>query len=166
MKICPTCNAQLQDDATFCSECGTPIASAAPNQAAANQQAYAYAPPAAPYTAPVVDQYDHTAEFDAKDVSDNKCFAMLVYLTGIIGVIVALIASHDSEYLKFHIRQGIKLMVCQILCAIICVIPFLGWFAGPILMAIIGIVEIICFFKVCSGKSVEAPIIRSIGFLK
>ena len=166
MKICPTCNAQLPDDATFCSACGTPIAPAAPEQAAPNQQAYAYAPPAAPYAAPVVNQYDHTAEFDAQDISDNKCFAMLVYLTGVIGIIVALLASHDSEYLKFHIRQAIKLMVCMILCAIICVIPFLGWIVGGVCMGIIGIVEIICFFQVCSNKAVEAPIVRGIKFLK
>ena len=90
MKICPTCNAQLPDDATFCSACGTAIAAAAPapEQAAAPEQTAApeqaapvYTQPAPQYApAPVVNPYDHTAEFDADDISENKCYAMLIYL--------------------------------------------------------------------------------------
>ena len=167
MKICPTCNAQLQDDATFCSECGTPIANAVPNQAAANQQAYAYAPPAAPNSAPAtISPYNHTSDFTAKDTSDNKCFAMLIYLFPLFGTIIALLAANDSDYLKFHTRQGIKIFVTKLLCTLIMIIPIIGTFIGGVCAIVIFVVQLICFFQVCSGESNEAPIIRSIGFLK
>ena len=51
-----------------------------------------YQPNYTPY-----DPYDHTSEFTAKDISDNKVIAMLVYLMGTIGIIVALLASKDAR---------------------------------------------------------------------
>lgn len=55
------------------------------------------------YYAPV-DPYDHTAEFSQKDISDNKVIAMLVYLMGAVGIIIALLASSESPYVSFHVR--------------------------------------------------------------
>ncbi len=158
MKNCVNCGAQLNDDQAFCTTCG------------AQQPAAAPAPGAAPvYTAPVApayDPFDHTAEFDAQDVSDNKCFAMLVYIMSVVGIIIALLASKDSPYVKFHLRQAIKLEVCTILSAVLCVIPFLGWLAFGVCNAIIFVLKIIAFFQVCGGKAKEPGIIRGLKFLK
>lgn len=153
MKFCPKCGTQVDDNANFCPSCSTNLNTGVPA--------------ASPY----VDPYDHTAEFDAKDVSDNKIYAMLMYLTltSIIGIILALLANRDSEYLKFHIRQAIKFLVVEVLSAtVICVlvITFIVPVVGGIWMLVLVVVQIICFFRVCAGKSVEPPIIRSIDFLK
>ncbi len=56
--------------------------------------------------------YDHTAEFSAQDISDNKVIAMLVYLMGTVGIIIALLA-RDSRYAGFHVRQALKLTVLE-----------------------------------------------------
>ena len=81
MKICPKCQTQLDDNALFCTNCGTQFA--APNgQQTPNYNAYQ--PPYA--GTPTYDPYDHTAEFDPKDISDNKVMSMLVYLMGWIGI--------------------------------------------------------------------------------
>ena len=157
MKNCVSCGAQLNDDQAFCTSCGAQQPAAAP----VGGQIPVYAAPA-----PAYDPADHTAEFDAKDVSDNKPFAMLVYLTSFFGVVIALLASKDSEYLKFHIRQEIKLDVCWILAAVLTVIPFLGWLCFVVCSAIIGVLKIIAFFQVCGNKSKEPAIIKSMGFLK
>ena len=79
MKFCPNCRSQLGDEATFCPMCGVQLPAGAPQpqQAPAYQQAPQYAPYA---------PYDHTAEFDPKDISDNKVYAMLLYLLGIPGI--------------------------------------------------------------------------------
>jgi uncharacterized membrane protein len=157
MKNCVSCGASLNDDQAFCTACGAQQPEAAP------------APGAAPvYTAPApaYDPYDHTFEFDAQDISDNKCFAMLVYIMSIVGIIIALLASKDSPYTKFHIRQAIKLEVCTILSAVLCVIPFLGWIAFGVCNAIILVLKIIAFFQVCGGKAKEPAIIRGLKFLK
>ena len=69
-----------------------------------------YQPNYTPY-----DPYDHTSEFTAKDISDNKVIAMLVYLMGTVGIIIALLASKDSPYLSFHVRQALKFTVLEVL---------------------------------------------------
>lgn len=169
MKICPKCNTQLSDDAMFCTNCGTSFQNAnpQPQQNAYQNTQQTYTQP----VAPVVNVYDHTAEFDVQDVHDNKIFAILCYIMGIIGVIVALLArsSVNSAYLSFHIKQALKLAITQMLIGIItvllcwtCIVPF----AGAVCSVIILVVQIICFFQTCSNKSVEAPIVRSLPFLK
>lgn len=155
MKNCVSCGASLNDDQAFCTACGAQQPEAAPGAA-----------PVYTAPAPAYDPYDHTYEFDAQDISDNKCFAMVVYLVSVVGIIVALLASKDSEYLKFHIRQEIKLDVCLILSAFLCVIPFLGWFAFGVCSIIIAVLKIIAFFQVCGNKSKEPAIVRGFKFLK
>lgn len=146
MKYCSNCGTQLDDNAAFCANCGTAFGATAP-----------------------ADPFDHTAEFEAADVSENKPFAMLMYLMGILGIVIALLASRDSQYLKFHTRQIIKIQVITLLSGVAMALLF--WtiivpIAGAIWLTILFVVQIICFFKICAGKSIEPPIVRSIGFLK
>lgn len=123
-----------------------------------------YQPNYTPY-----DPYDHTSEFTAKDISDNKVIAMLVYLMGTIGIIVALLASKDSPYLSFHVRQALKFTVLEVLTGIITLLLF--WtFIVPIAAGIFGIVlyvcKIIAFFSICKGNAKEPYVVRSFNFLK
>lgn len=164
MKTCPNCNTQLDDNAAFCTACGTQFSNAQPQGAVPPQQnnvplqgAYAY------------DPYDHTAEFDPKDISDNKVFAMLGYLLGTIGIIISLLASHSSKYTMFHVRQALKFTVVNILMLICTAVLF--WtiivpVAYAIMSTVLWVIKIICFFQICSGKAKEPAIIRSLGFLR
>lgn len=169
MKTCPKCNTQLSDDAMFCTNCGTSFQNAnpQPQQNAYQNTQQTYTQP----VAPVVNVCDHTAEFDVQDVHDNKIFAILCYIMGIIGVIVALLArsSVNSPYLSFHIKQALKITVTTMLVGVIsgilcwtCIVPI----AGFVCIGILEVVSIICFFQTCFNKSVEAPIVRSLPFLK
>ncbi len=160
MKICNVCGQPMDDNAAFCTKCGAPFAQ---NQSGAYQQ-QTYQQPA--YQQPAADPYDHTAEFDPKDISDNKVIAMLVYLLGAIGIIIALLAANQSPYAGFHVRQALKLTVLSILLAFLCIIPILGWIVAGIGYAIIFVLEIIAFFSICNGKAKELPIVRGFGFLK
>lgn len=164
MKTCPNCHAQLDDNAIFCTACGTQFGAVPPQQNAIPPQQNAVPPQ--PAFAPAYDPYDHTAEFDPKDISDNKVFAMICYLMGFIGIIVALLATNSSKYAMFHVRQALKIEVASILSIFVLIIPFLGWFAFPILQAILTVIKIISFFQICSGKAKEPAIIRSFGFLR
>lgn len=115
------------------------------------------------------DPYDHTSEFKAKDISDNKVIAMLVYLMGTIGIIIALLASKDSPYLSFHVRQALKFTVLEVLTGIITLLLF--WtFIVPIAAGIFGIVLFVCkiiaFFSICKGNAKEPYVVRSFNFLK
>ena len=106
MKTCPNCNVQLDDAATFCANCGARISESAQAQPQYTQNT------AVP---PQGDPYDHTAEFDPQDISDNKVFAMLGYLLGTVGIIIALLASRKSPFTMFHVRQALKFTVVNIL---------------------------------------------------
>lgn len=191
MKMCPKCNTVVDDAAAFCPVCGVPFAAAQPNaqaqpqpqpqpQPQAQPQTQAQTPPqtppqpqpvygAAPQYVPVVDIYDHTAEFDKKDISDNKVYAILLYLTGVIGLIIALLGAKDSPYVSFHIRQALKFLAVDVLLGIIAVLLF--WtliipIAVGVMEIILFVIKIICFFQICSGKAKEPAIIRGLGFLK
>lgn len=169
MKVCPHCHAQLADDAVFCTACGTPFV-AAPQQPTQPPVQQPVQQPA--YTAPVTpayDPYDHTAEFDAKDISDNKVFAMLVYLAGFIGIIIALLASHESDYVKFHLRQAMKFLVLETL--VVLAVGVLVWtiivpIAGALALGFLTVLQVICFVQVCGNKAKEPFVVRNFGFLK
>ncbi len=149
MKQCPSCGAQLDDATAFCPNCG------------ANLNGYA--------PAPVIDPYDHTAEFEAQDISENKVYCMLIYLMGTIGIIIALLATPNSPYARFHIRQCVKITVVGLLlgflAAILCwtiIVPF----AAGICMIILFVIQIICFVRICKGQAKEAPIVCKLSFMK
>lgn len=177
MIICPKCGTQMNDGTAFCKNCGTPVGMAAGQpqmgqpQMGMNQAAYQQ---------PAFDPYDHTAEFSAKDISDNKVIAMLPYLFSWIGVVLVLLASKESPYASFHVRQYLKVLVTQavlglltVACVIVLIIPFLGWIVGGlgiiaigIMNIILSVVTIIGFFSVCKGNAKELPIVRGLKFLK
>lgn len=156
MKICSKCGASIDDGAIFCPHCGEKHAE---NGAPYTQPNY--------YTAP--NPYDHTAEFDPKDISENKVVSMLVYLMGFIGIIIALLAGNSSPYTAFHVRQALKFTVVETLTAIVTGLLF--WtlivpIAAGIFFIVLFVIKIIAFFQICSGKAIEPAIIRSLNFLK
>jgi uncharacterized membrane protein len=111
-------------------------------------------------------EFDHTAEFQRDDISDNKVFALLAYAFGIFGIIVAALAAPNSPFVKFHIRQEGKLVICGAILIILCVVPILGWILAGIGSCILSIIAIIQFVRVCKNFATEAPIVRNFRFLK
>lgn len=155
MKTCPNCGMNLDDNMAFCTSCGF------------NFEAQA---PAGQYTPqPVADPLDHTAEFDPKDISENKVVAMLLYLAGWIGIIIALLMSNNSPYVAFHLRQALKIQVCSMLLSIIAVVlcwTFIVPAAAGVCFIILFVLKIIMFVNICKGTAKECPIICNLGFLK
>lgn len=170
MKTCNHCNNQAEDTAVFCCHCGTPFPTDDTTQAPYTppQQNY-YQPPTQPPYTPIFDPYDHTAEFDAKDISENKVICMLVYLMGAIGIIIALLVGNHSPYVSFHVRQALKFSVIEILSTLIMALLFwtgIAVIAYVIFMSVLSIIKIVCFFQICDGKAKEPAIIRNLNFLK
>ena len=158
VKFCPNCHLSYDDSANICGQCGGPL-QLIPQQV--RQQMM--------QPQPVYDPAYHTAEFTPQDISDNKVFAMLPYLMSFIGVIIALLAAPSSPYTMFHVRQGLKICVTEILlgiCAVVLAITFIVPIAAGICSIILLVIQIICFFRVCKGQAKEPPIIKSLGFLK
>lgn len=147
MAFCSNCGKEIPDGANVCPSCGTAVGVA----------------PVA-----VVDPWDHTSEFDAKDISDNKIYALSAYIFSILGVILCHVLAKESPYAQFHAREALKIdlvtIVVYLLSAFLCwtcIVPVVG----AILILILLIVNIIAFVQVCKGQAKEPWLIRSIGAL-
>ena len=73
--------------------------------------------------------------------------AVLCYL-GILVVIPLLTEAKNDPFVKFHIKQGLVLLITSVIVGAVSMVPLIGWFIlGPILglacfiLAIIGIVN-------------------------
>lgn len=162
MKFCPKCGTSLSDDISFCPNCGTRMGASGGSMGAGPVQRYGGYIPA--------DPYDHTSEFDPKDISDNKVVCMLIYLAGYLGILVALLLAGTSKYVAFHLRQALKIEVVTILLGLIAAVGMFLLFIPTViagaLIAALFVVKIICFFQICNGKAKEPAIIRNLSFLK
>ena len=151
MKTCNNCGAQVEDVAKFCPECGFKFGAIAEPRAA------------------VTDIYDHTSEFSPEDIANNKLYAILMYCVSLMGIIIGLLAAGDSPYVRFHIKQSLKLFVCEVLLGLITGALFwtvIVGIAGGIAIVVLAVVDIICLVNACKGLAKEPPIVCKIGFLK
>ncbi len=156
MKNCPGCNAVMEDETVFCTVCGAKF-----DEADAEAPKYE--------SAEVFDAESEVPEFTAEDISNNKPIAMLAYLGGTIGLILAAICKKDSAFVDFHFRQSLKIYIVELLATLICaigsvlIIPAL---IAPVVITILLVVRIICFVNVAKGVSKEPAIVKGFKFLK
>lgn len=151
MKTCNNCGAQVEDVAKFCPECGFKFGAIAEPRAA------------------VTDIYDHTSEFSPEDIANNKLYAILMYCVSLMGIIIGLLAAGDSPYVRFHVKQSLKLFICEVLLGLITGALFwtvIVGIAGSIAIVVLAVVDIICLVNACKGLAKEPPIVCKIGFLK
>ena len=111
------------------------------------------------------DPSDHTAEFDPRDIADNKLFAVFPYFTFIYGLIIALLC-RESAFTKFHAKNAIRLKIAAVLALIPAIIPILGWFISLILYLILAVIHIVAIVNCFQGKAKDLPIVGNIGFLR
>jgi uncharacterized membrane protein len=90
---------------------------------------------------------------DAKDIEENKLWALLGYL-GIL-CLIPLLAKKDSKFAQFHAKQGLILLIGEFFVWI----PFLGWMLGIVILVfwIIGIINVF------SGKMKPLPIVGELA---
>lgn len=170
MKTCPKCTAQVEDQNVYCSACGYSFQNNDQNNA---QNGVPQQEQGMPYVAPtpVADPSDHTAEFEENDVKENKLYALAAYALSVVGVIIAMLANGNkkSAYLDFHIKQSLALTIAETIVYILT--GLLSWtcivlIAGGVAIIALYVVRFICFYKTCQNKSVEAPLINKLTFLK
>ena len=149
MAFCKNCGAQLEDGAKFCPACGATV-EAAPKADESVQEKLAN----------LNNTPDTTAEFDAKDISDNKVMAVLAYLS--ILVLIPLFAAKDSKFARYHTNQGLILFIVDIIVSALTFIPVIGWLLSlaTLVLTIIGIVN------AAQGKAKELPLIGKFKLLK
>ena len=150
MAFCSKCGSEVPEGTAFCPSCGAQVG-------------------AGVSASVMVPEWDHTAEFTPEDVSNGKLFAMLSYLTGLLGIVLTYLGAKDSAYAMFHAKEALKINVCMILVGLAsgllswtCIVPI----AGGIAICILTVLCFIGFFSVCKGNAKELPILRGMAFLK
>ena len=173
MAFCSKCGAKLEDGSKFCKSCGEPLKMSTEDKVSAA---------AADFTEKVSkinDTEDTTSEFDQKDISDNKVFAILAYLSWL--VLIPIFAAKDSKFARFHANQGLVLCIVETIWWIISAI--VGGILGVLLWRVFAVVwlinlifrlvdvlflvfAIIGIINAAQGKAKVLPIIGKIKILK
>lgn len=155
MAFCTNCGKQIPDDAKVCPECGATLGSQGTSFNAAD----------------ALNTADCTAQYDAKDIADNKVFGVLAYI-GIL-FLVPLLARKDSPFAKFHTNQGLVLFIFEFISGIVfgllSCIPFVGWIfslAGKLISLAFLVFMILGIVYAAQGQAKELPIIGKIKILK
>lgn len=143
MAFCRYCGAPMDDNVRFCANCGNVV----DGGGAAARNA------------------DHTAEYDALDVSETKYLSLFCYL-GIFFAIFALVAKPHSQFVRYHANQGLVLTLLGFACGIVMIVPVLGWIAGAVGSIFSVVCVIIGIINCCKGKAKELPIIGRITIFR
>ena len=95
---------------------------------------------------------------EQKDPGSNKLMAVLSYF-GILVLIPLLTESKNDPFVKFHIKQGLVLLIAYVIGGALTWIPVIGWALGIVLFVlfIIGIIN------ASGGKESPLPIIGQFG---
>ncbi len=116
----------------------------------------------------MVEEKKEEVEKDKKeedgDVKEGKNVGMaaLCYF-GILVLIPLLTDAKKDPYVKFHIKQGLVLLVAGIANSIISMIPFLGWVIGFIVWIMLLVFFVIGLINALTGKEKELPLIGKYG---
>ena len=132
MKYCPHCGAEIADDVRFCPTCGKE-------------------------TVIVVAETDPV--FDAQDIADNKMLAMLGYLS--MGIL-PMLGARNSAYAMHHTNQALWIFIGSLLCALVCIIPFLGWIVGLIGSIALFVFEIMGIVRALKGSGKYLPFVKGL----
>ncbi len=155
---CRNCGKEVNENDKFCSSCGNPTRDDGFESAkrAAKEQ----------YNN-LTDTQDYTASYDEADIEENRILSLFAYL-GIL-ILVPIFAAPESKYTKFHVSQGVNLIIAELVVSVLTAITsFFVWV--PLLPEIMGAVAsiagvilsvllIIGIINAVTGKAKELPIV-------
>lgn len=151
-KFCPQCGAPIEEGATACRYCRTPV-----NGADTSSVSQSYSQGTV---------YEDRGMSGQDDVQSHKLHAILAYF-GVL-VLIPIFAAPDSRFARFHANQGLTLLIMSIVLSIIDGIIgfFLIGFIVDILRIVIVILAIMGIVAAAKGEEKELPIIGEIRLLK
>ncbi len=171
---CPKCGVEIEDGAKFCGACGEKLGEAKVGAEDIANKVGDVANEAVENLKKLNDTADTTAEYDAKDIADNKILSLFAYI-GIL-FLIPLLAASKSKYARFHTNQGIVLFITNIVLniAVMVVTAVFTLINLGVLASIIGgavsiaqfVLMILGIVNAVTGKAKELPVIGKIRILK
>ena len=110
MAKCENCGADLASGASVCEKCGTLVLQKSEPE---TEEKATPQKEEAKTEKPKQPQKDLTDEFEPSDIAQNKTKAALCYAW--IFVLIAVFEADDSEFVRFHRRQGLLLFAVEAL---------------------------------------------------
>ena len=181
MAYCNNSGTQLAEGAKFCPSCGNPAGATAAQENRQQQseqqsrQAGQQGHSENKFAAAMNNAADNTAEFDPKDIEQNKGMGVLAYL-GIL-VLIPIFGAKDSPFARFHANQGLVLCIAAIVYGVAysiltTIILAISWrlYLVVSLIGLVGIVflvlAIIGIINAVNGQAKELPLIGKYRLLK
>jgi len=93
-----------------------------------------------------------------KSQSSNTLMAVLCYL-GILVLIPLLTDAKNDPFVKFHIKQGLVLLIADVIAGFVVAVPVIGWILSPIIWIILAVLFIMGIINAASGKQTPLPIL-------
>ncbi len=91
----------------------------------------------------------------------DKIMLILAYL-GILALI-PLLTVKDSDYVKWHARQGLALFGAAIVLMVVSVIPFVGWILGCAGNVAVLVCVVMGIVKALGGQRWRIPVIADLS---
>ena len=161
MAYCRNCGKEIDESAKFCSYCGT-----ATDVNANTNKSFNLGEKFQEFN----NTKDHTEEFEAEDIENNKIIALFAYF-GLL-ILIPIFATPNSRYAKFHVSQGINLIVVSLAYSAIssALVAAFSWL--PVVCTLIDIsvslagllivvLVVLGIYNAVNGKAKELPIIGS-----
>ncbi len=191
MAFCAQCGSKMDDNAKFCPSCGAASSAGQQAQQPAGQQEQQYAQGQAQQQYQQTQQGpgkaeqafqnftntpDETGAYSQQDIDQNKVLALFAYL-GIL-IVVPLTKLKESPFCKFHVNQGLTLLLAAVAWGVVASILgtifwAISWALGSIMSAIFGLVWlayvvfiILGIVNAAQGKAKELPLIGKIKLIK
>lgn len=178
MPYCPKCGKQVGNDANFCPSCGEVLSSS--NQSGSSESKSDVFGTISKKFSEFNNTDDTTESFDPKDVNENKAMGILAYIS--ILVLVPLLAARESRFARFHVNQGLVLLIASFITNILSSVAtgilsiffgfWLSWIPAlvtalfQIVNLIILILSVIGVVNAANGRAKALPIIGEIHIIK
>ena len=146
MAFCPKCGTKVDSSASFCPKCGARLATPKNDFSEELRK--------------LADTPDTTDHYDPRDIESNKLMGILCYLS--ILWLVPYFTTKDSPFVRFHLNQGLTVLIIGLVGACLQFIPVVGWLVSvaAFALSIIGIVNVV------SGKVQELPLVGKYTLMK
>ena len=100
----------------------------------------------------------------SSDVEKNKVYAILAYL-GIL-FLIPMLAAKDSPFAQYHAKQGMVLLIAEVILSVagwvLALVWFFGWWMVDILWLVCVVFAILGIINASNGKMQPLPVIGNL----
>lgn len=102
--------------------------------------------------------------FTQEDIQKNKGMAILAYIIFFVPLLVD--GAKDSPFVKFHVNQGLLLVLGYLALSVIGMVPILGWIISVLGWLVLVVIHLITLIGAANGQAKKLPLLGDIKLIK